>query len=202
MLPASRLAASRSVGYGSTSTTTTQPPAPAAPAAAAATPPPTHNNQDNWLPASGEGVLTLKPTYQVFSDRKRFATAFLLWLIGGIFGFHHFYLRGYRNRFTWIYFITSVLSFTTSSLLWNYLRTENKHDGSGTLAKWCMSHDEPTIMKEQTCINLATSLFVIIPIFTPLLRWLMDGARKKKYFFYKIFFVFVDDFLDSSIFIF
>ena len=181
MLPGSRLVASRS--YGSASTTEPPAPAAAAAAAAAAPPPPPNNNQDNWLPASGEGVLTLKPTYQVFSDRKRFATSFLLWLIGGVFGFHHFYLRGYRNRFTWIYFITSVLSFTTSFLLWNYLRTENKQD-SGTLAKWCMSHDEPTIMKEQTCIDLATSLFVLIPIFTPLLRWLIDGPRKNYYLFF------------------
>jgi hypothetical protein len=100
--------------------------------------------------------------YQLYDDRKRFATAFLCWLIGGFFGLHHFYLRGYNYRFCWIYSITSFISLGTSILFYWF-----EFD---PFTYCCHDLDDSTA-------HFLRWLFYTAPIATPTLRWLLDVSR-------------------------
>jgi hypothetical protein len=121
-----------------------------------------HSNHSNHFPKPKETYL------QIYGDRKRFATAFLCWLLGGLFGAHHFYLRGFRRRFSWIYSVTSLLSFGTSLLLYLYKVHECTND-------FCEKNsDETTVVFCKLVFRIA---ILGIPIFTPILRWVIEVQR-------------------------
>ena len=99
-------------------------------------------------------------TQHNYDERRRFATAFLCWLVGGFFGAHHFYLRGWKQRFSWIYSVTSFLSLMTSVLLYtlsfNPFATLGVDPSSELFLKW---------------------LVYCAPVVTPALRWIIDVSR-------------------------
>ena len=146
----SRLATNNTTSYGSTSTT----------------PATKTNGIPNHNLPKPNSTLFNKPE-EFYDDRKRFATAFVCWLVGGIFGAHHFYLRGYRTRFTWIYSLTSLISFGTSLLLFSYQIHE-------TFDKACKV-DDP--MAAQYCTNFFRVAILGGPIWTCIMRWLLEVQR-------------------------